>query len=70
MNWTAILTPAQLADHYDAIAAIDARFADGQRSFYEAQTQEQLAALAHQAWLTNEQTVYVLARSHAQHRGN
>lgn len=65
MNWTTILTPTQLADHYDAVAALDPRFAAGQRSFYEAQTQEQLSALAHQAWLTNEPTAYVLARSHA-----
>lgn len=65
MDWTTILTPAQLADHYAKVAALDPRFAAGQRSFYEAQTQEQLSALAHQAWLCSDPLAYVLARSHA-----
>lgn len=63
-QWTEILSPAQLDEHYDRAAALDPVFARKQRAFYESRGDEQLRAIAAGAWQSNSPETYQLARSY------
>lgn len=63
-QWTEILSPAQLDEHYARTAALDPVFARKQRAFYESRGDEQLRAIAAGAWQANDADTYQLARSY------
>lgn len=62
--WNTMLTADELDAHWERVAGLDAAFAARARAFWESRTPNQLDALAHQAWLTNDSEQNMLARSY------
>jgi hypothetical protein len=69
MTFSTILTAAQIEAYFANIAALDLRFANEARKFWSAQTVNQLKALRHQAWNSNDRDQYVLAGSFLKEMG-
>lgn len=65
-KWQAAFTFAEATTYIretDSVTrSIDAAFADGERAFYTSRTENELRALAHQAWLCNEADGYAKAK--------
>ena len=62
-KWTHTLSPAELEARYALTYRLDPRFARSEREFWESRTTNQLAVLAHQAWLCNDADAYQVAKS-------
>lgn len=62
--WNTTLTADELDARWARMAALDAAFSAQARSFWESRTPAQLDALAHQAWLTNDDEQHMVARSY------
>lgn len=63
-GWTEIMTAEQINATHALTASLDLRFAAANRKFYETRTATQLRSLTVQAWNSNEQEAYCLARSY------
>jgi hypothetical protein len=63
-HWVYVLSEEELDDLYETTASIDPSFAAASRRFWETRTENELSALIHQAWLTNDGDQYQLARSY------
>lgn len=63
-QWVDVLTAEQIEEHHSRTAELDPSFATGSRRFWESRTENELAALVHQAWLTNDGDQYQMARSY------
>lgn len=64
MYWNRPLTAEELEAHYKLTESLDPAFARQDRAFWESRTRNQLSALRHQAWMTNDRDQYCMAQTY------
>lgn len=63
-GWTDVLSQEELDDLHEKTADLDPAFAAASRRYWASRTENELSALAQQAWLTNDPDQYQMARSY------
>jgi 5-methylcytosine-specific restriction endonuclease McrBC GTP-binding regulatory subunit McrB len=63
-HWVDVLSQDELDELHETTASLDPSFAAASRRFWESRTENELSALVHQAWLSNDGDQYQLARSY------